>query len=73
MLGYALTLSVALGVFNFSGGVFTGVKKDSTLDDYDRKQDLKARARRPIQETINEIGEGRGTLSRNELDVYDFV
>ena len=60
VVGYAILLSVGMGAFNLTGGMLQGFKKDNEMTDYERKEQLKKRARRPIQETINEIGEGRG-------------
>lgn len=38
----------------------TGFRKDAGVDEYDRKEYLRKNRRRPIQETIDEMGEGRG-------------
>lgn len=40
----------------------TGFKRGSEIDEFERKQALRANKRRPIQETIDEIGEFRGKL-----------
>ncbi|KAL9108362.1 MAG: hypothetical protein Q9227_006822 [Pyrenula ochraceoflavens] len=58
-LGTGAALAAAIGVFEYAGGsLLPG--KDPEVDDYDRKEMLKQRRRRPYQETINELGEGRG-------------
>lgn len=62
VVGCAIALSVGMGAFNFTGGLIQGYKSRSEVDEYERREQLKKRQRRPIQETINEIGEGRGML-----------
>ena len=51
------------GVFDFTGGKFSGFDKDPYVDEYERKENLKKNRRRPIQETLEQLGEGRGRLS----------
>ena len=41
----------------------TGYEKDPNVDEYERKEALRKNRRRPIQETVDELGEGRGTLA----------
>ncbi|MCJ1399294.1 hypothetical protein MMC11_002496 [Xylographa trunciseda] len=60
VLGYGAGLAVLLGTFDYTGGVLTGYEKDPHVDEYDRKEQLRKNRRRPIQETINNLGEGRG-------------
>ena len=62
VLGYGAGLAVLLGTFDYTGGVLTGYEKDPNVDEYDRKEQLRKNRRRPIQETINDLGEGRGKL-----------
>jgi len=50
-----------MSAFSYTGGSFFGYRKDPTIDEYDRKQGLRHNRRRPIDETISELGEGRGT------------
>lgn len=52
-------VSIGMGAFEYTQGL-TGYKKDPELDEFERKQALRANRRRPIEETISEIGEGRG-------------
>ena len=59
-LGYGALLSVLMGVFDYTGGKLTGYEKDRTVDEIDRKEFLRKNRRRPIWETIMELGEGRG-------------
>jgi hypothetical protein len=61
VLGYGAGLAIILGTFDYTGGVLTGYERDPNVDEYDRKEQLRKNRRRPIQETIEELGEGRGT------------
>lgn len=49
-----------LGVFEVTGGTLRGHARDPNIDEFERKEKLRQNRRRPIQETINELGEGRG-------------
>ena len=49
-----------MGAYDFGGGALTGYKKDSEVDEFERKDALRKNRRRPIEQTISEIGEGRG-------------
>lgn len=60
VLGYSAGAAIIMGVFNFTGGRFTGFEKDPELDEFERKQQMRKNRRRPIEETIAELGEGRG-------------
>lgn len=60
VLGYGALLAVTLGAFDYTGGVLTGYSKDPTVDEVDRKEYLRKNRRRPIQQTVEELGEGRG-------------
>jgi hypothetical protein len=52
--------AVVLGAFDYTGGALTGYKKDPEIDEFERKEQLRKNRRRPIEETIAELGEGRG-------------
>ncbi|MCJ1299025.1 hypothetical protein MMC08_001816 [Hypocenomyce scalaris] len=60
VLGYGAGLAVLLGTYDYTGGVLTGYDKDPNGDEYLRKEQLRKNRRRPIQETLEELGEGRG-------------
>ena len=49
-----------MSAFAYTGSSFFGYRKDPTIDEFDRKQGLRHNRRRPIDETISELGEGRG-------------
>jgi len=67
VLGYGAGLAVLLGTFDYTGGVLTGYDKDPSVDEYARKEYLRKNRRKPIQETIEELGEGRGMLRESRL------
>ena len=71
VLGYGAACAVFLGTFDYTGGVLTGYEKDPNVDEYDRKQELRKNRRLPIQETINDLGEGRGDISEVILQSFD--
>ena len=60
VFGYGAMLAVLLGTFDYTGGVLSGFNQDEEVDEYERKQALRKNKRRPVQETISELGEGRG-------------
>lgn len=62
VLGYGATVSIVMAAFNFTGGTISGLSKSPYVDEYERKEALRANKRRPIQETLSELGEGRGML-----------
>jgi hypothetical protein len=58
--GYGCGLAILAGTFDYCGGVLSGYKADPTVDEIDRKEFLRRNRRRPIEETVAELGEGRG-------------
>ncbi len=60
VLGLGAGLAVAQGVFDYTGGKFSGYEKDPHVDEYERKEHLRLNRRRPIGETLELLGEGRG-------------
>lgn len=67
MLGYGVLTAVVLGAYDYTGGVLSGYKKDSEMDEFERKEYLRKNRRRPIEQTISELGEGRGRFSDGNL------
>jgi len=55
--------AVVLGAYDYTGGALTGYKKDPEMDEFERKEHLRKNRRRPIEQTISELGEGRGIHS----------
>merc|ERR1711964_558823 len=60
VLGFGALTAVVLGAYDYTGGALTGYRKDPEMDEFDRKEALRKNRRRPIDQTISEIGEGRG-------------
>jgi hypothetical protein len=60
VLGYGAALSVVLAAFTFTGGKLTGYERDPEVDEVSRKEFLRKNRRRPIDQIVNELGEGRG-------------
>lgn len=61
IFGLGLGFAVIMGVADFTGGSLKG-NKDRSVDEYARKEALRMNRRRPIEETIAEVGEGRCEL-----------
>ncbi|KAK4154311.1 hypothetical protein C8A00DRAFT_32911 [Chaetomidium leptoderma] len=60
IIGYGAATAVVLAAYEFTGGTLKGFLNRPEVDEYERKEMLRMRRRRPIEETIAEIGEGRG-------------
>ncbi|KAJ1325820.1 NADH-ubiquinone oxidoreductase subunit [Microdochium nivale] len=61
VLGHGAVFSVVLTAFNYTGGTLQGYMRDEREhDEFARKEALRLNRRRPITETIADIGEGRG-------------
>ncbi len=60
VFGYGAGLAVVMFAYSFSGGEITGYWRDPESDEYDRHEKLRKNRRRPIEETLAELGEGRG-------------
>ncbi|KAK0611487.1 hypothetical protein B0T14DRAFT_500576 [Immersiella caudata] len=58
IFGLGLGFAVVMAVADFTGGSLRG-NKDREVDEYARKQALRMNRRRPIEETLAEVGEGR--------------
>lgn len=44
----------------------TGYEKDPTVDEVSRKEYLRKNRRRPVDQIVNELGEGRG-MDKNDM------
>lgn len=62
VIGWGSGLAITMAAFDYTGGSFFGYQADPYVDEYERKQELRANKRRPISETLEELGEGRGKL-----------
>lgn len=49
-----------MAAFDYTGGSFFGFQANPNVDEYARKEELRANKRRPIAETLEQLGEGRG-------------
>ncbi|KAK3904651.1 hypothetical protein C8A05DRAFT_42316 [Staphylotrichum tortipilum] len=59
VLGFGTLTAVLLAAYEFTGASIKG-NKDQQVDEYERKELLRVRRRKPIEETLAIIGEGRG-------------
>ena len=46
--------------FEYTGGSLFGYKKDTSVDEFDRRQQLRKAFQTPGEQTVAELGEGRG-------------
>jgi hypothetical protein len=59
-LGRAFALGTVASVVSYTGSSMFESSSDKHADQAARKEEAKSRYRRPLNETINELGEGRG-------------
>lgn len=64
VIGAGAACATVLTVFDFTGGSLKGYSYDPDMDDFDRKEKMINNRRRPLEETLAEIGEGRGRISQ---------
>lgn len=55
-------MAVVLSAFQFTGGRLQGYRRDPEIDEVARKEYMRKNRRRPIDETVNQLGEGRGAF-----------
>ncbi|KAJ5476561.1 hypothetical protein N7475_002290 [Penicillium sp. IBT 31633x] len=65
VLGYGIALSTAMTAFEYTGGSLFGYQKDHTVDEFDRRTALRKAFQTPGEQTIAELGEGRGIYGPN--------
>lgn len=70
VLGIGAGIAVVQGVYDYTGGSLSGYGKDPNVDEYERKEQLRRNRRRPIQQTLDEVGEGRGDKP-TDVSQYD--
>jgi hypothetical protein len=58
--GYGTGLAALLFALDYSGAKFGTTRRDLSVDEVERKEFIRKNRRRPITETIQELGEGRG-------------
>lgn len=67
VLGFGALLAIIQGTFDYTGGKMTGFARDAEVDEYERMEQMRRNKRRPIEETLHELGEGRGRSRVGEL------
>ncbi|PLN84081.1 NADH-ubiquinone oxidoreductase [Aspergillus taichungensis] len=60
LLGYGAALAASMGAFEFTGGSLWGYNRATTEDEFDRRQQLRTAYRTSGEETVAQLGEGRG-------------
>lgn len=71
VVGFAAGSAVTLGAYAYTGKSLRGWgKKDDGKDDFERKEELRKNRRRPIEDTIAELGEGRGETIPDRPELY---
>jgi hypothetical protein len=60
LLGYGIALSTAMTAFEYTGGTLFGYQKDTSVDEFDRRTALRKAFQTPGEQTVAELGEGRG-------------
>ncbi|KAI8953304.1 hypothetical protein F4801DRAFT_576757 [Xylaria longipes] len=61
IIGFGAAFSVVMTAFDYTGGNLRGKRTEvPEMDEYERKEYLRRNRRRPIEETIADIGEARG-------------
>lgn len=63
-MGYGTALAAILGAFTYTGGALHGGLRDGTIDEVSRKEHMRKNRRRPVEETVHHLGEGRGKSFR---------
>lgn len=61
LLGYGVALSTVMSAYEYTGGSLFGYSKDKNVDEYDRRTQLRKNFQSPGEQTVAELGEGRGT------------
>jgi hypothetical protein len=62
MIGAGAAFSTALTAFRYTSGFRGTMATDEDDEEVERREKLKKARRRPLSETIEELGEGRGKL-----------
>ena len=63
VLGFGGGLAVVQYIFDYGGGKFSGYDKDPNVDEYESKEAVRYHRRSNIEETLQQLGEGRGKPS----------
>lgn len=61
IVGYGAAASVTLSFFEYAGGSLRGKRPElEGMDEFERKEFMRKNRRWPMEQTLAEIGEGRG-------------
>ncbi|EEH48858.1 uncharacterized protein PADG_04937 [Paracoccidioides brasiliensis Pb18] len=60
VLGYGVAVATVLSVFEYTGGSLAGKGHANEEDEFARRERLRKNYRSPIEETVAQLGEGRG-------------
>ena len=60
VLGYGAALAAILATFDYTGGSLYGASPVYGVDEVSRKEYIRTNRRRPVEETVHQLGEGRG-------------
>lgn len=64
VLGFGALTAILMSAYDYTGGRLSGYEKDPEVDEFERKEYMRRNKRRPIEQTVEELGEGRGTTPR---------
>jgi hypothetical protein len=60
LLGYGAALATTMGAFEYTGGTLYGRRPERSEDEFERRTQLRTQWRTPGEQTLAELGEGRG-------------
>ncbi len=63
VIGRGVLLAIVLAAASYTGNSMLSDTVDTNTDRFRTKSEIRNRFRRPINELINEVGEGRGRYS----------
>jgi hypothetical protein len=70
MLGAGATTSIALTAFRFTNGLRGYDIAEDDEEEVERRENMKKYRRRPISETVEQLGEGRGKHTLDICEAY---
>ena len=70
VLGCGAAMAIVLGVFEYTGGRFDGYYNRREEDSFEIRERMFKNRRKSLEETIAEVGEGRGALSQFSLPPF---
>lgn len=59
VIGFGTLTAVTMAMADYTGGLWAKNRIRNGKDEYERKERLRLNRRRPIEETLAEVGEGR--------------